>query len=488
MKYTELKESAGGMAKRWLESQTTPHYWTDANDNRYKMANLVQLPLESTELPMQDLLLELETVVENMRLKMDDVKVVNKQPNAPSAAMLIVMQDEAGKLYPFLKWFRKRTMDVLGMHWTPADFYRETGLEWEQTRVTGTGKNKTAEVIKRIDLKPVDTVAVNTDVRAVEVPVQVEQKLKDKGIDDELVLKFVELTNNALLGKKNPVEGLAPYERDIKVDFGEVTTPLALIDGTLAGGDYQSVNTELLKPLGVTWKSARSAFYPEALNEPLYDSQLTWANGTVLRISNKAEGKGGAASLASIATVIKRYPERFSAEDKNLLATKYDKFVKAVNIITTNTSVEGPLKLAVALNKLSEDDANIVRRYLAEKITKDTSGLSQNLKNILNDTTIMNAKKDKPDYAVCYHLISAIARIVVKYLNEDVALSSEFFRFILTRANLVQVNQFTSRTGDAVGWQKFDVVWPPVFTGKIMFSASDFQSNKRPGNRLAFKT
>jgi hypothetical protein len=30
------------------------------------------------------------------------------------------------------------------------------------------------------------------------------------------------------------------------------------------------------------------------------------------------------------------------------------------------------------------------------------------------------------------------------------------------------------------------VIWPPTFTGKIKFSASDFQSNKKASQRLAF--
>jgi hypothetical protein len=78
--------------------------------------------------------------------------------------------------------------------------------------------------------------------------------------------------------------------------------------------------------------------------------------------------------------------------------------------------------------------------------------------------------------------------LVVGHLNQDVALTTEFFKFILARANLIQVNQYTAREGDAVKFSKFDVIWPPVFTGKIKFSASDFQSNKKPTSRLSFKT
>jgi len=485
MNFKELQESAGGMAKRWLETQTSPHYWTDAAGNRYTMANLAQFPIKKPNLPMEDLLLEIETIVEDMGLTIEQVQVVNTQPTKQGAAMLVVMQDQKKKLYPFIKFFQKRTMDNIGMHWTPTEFEKSTGLAWEQTRVTGTGKDRQAEVIKRIGLKPVDVVEVNTNIKPIQVPVQVDIKLQERNVDKKLSTAIGQLVNNALLGKTTSVKGLAPYERDIKVDFGEVATPLALINGNLAGGNYYDVETQLLKTLGVTWKSVKSVFYPAALNEPLYDSQINWPNGTTLRISNKAEGKGGAASLSSIAGVIKKYPERFDAADKRLLKTKYKIFVTAIDTIMQYNAVDGPLVLANAMGIITAKEVEIVRFYVNQKITRGTKNITPNLKNIMK---LMAAKTDNPDYAVCYHLISAIARACIQRLNADVALTTEFFTFILSRANLIQVNQFTSRSGDAVGWGRFDVVWPPVFTGKIVFSAADYQANKRPGNRLAFKT
>ena len=108
------------------------------------------------------------------------------------------------------------------------------------------------------------------------------------------------------------------------------------------------------------------------------------------------------------------------------------------------------------------------------------------MQEIINNKSIFNAKTDKPDYKVCYHVIASLARLVVKHLNGDIGLTTEFFKFMLSRANLVQVNQFTERKGDGVAFSKFDVIWPPNFTGKIKFSASDFQSNKKSSSRLAF--
>jgi hypothetical protein len=104
----------------------------------------------------------------------------------------------------------------------------------------------------------------------------------------------------------------------------------------------------------------------------------------------------------------------------------------------------------------------------------------------VQDKTIFDAKTQLPDYKVSYHAVASLARMVVKHLNADIALTTEFFKFMLSRANLVQVNQFAAKDSGGVAYTRFDVIWPPVFTGKIKFSASDFQSNKKPTSRLAF--
>jgi hypothetical protein len=63
-------------------------------------------------------------------------------------------------------------MDNLGMHYSPADFERETGLAWQQTRMTGTGKDRKEEVIARVDLKPKNSVPTNTNLAISAVPAQ----------------------------------------------------------------------------------------------------------------------------------------------------------------------------------------------------------------------------------------------------------------------------------------------------------------------------
>lgn len=483
-----LMEAAGGMSKRWLESQQSPIYFLDSQGNRYTIDNLVLFPLQQPFLPVAELGAEVEDSIKAMGLSQQDIKFINRMPAKQGAGMLIIMKNQNGQLFPFFKFFPKREMDNLGMHYSPADFERETGLAWQQTRMTGTGKDRKEEVISRVDLKPLFAVPTNTVMSISAVPAQSGKMLSanDK-VGPELADKLQTLLKNTLNGSTEPVPGLAPYERDIKVDFGEVATPLGLVAGKHVGGNFAKVQDELLAPLGVSWSSATEVFYPAAGNEPLYDSQIQWPNGEKLRISNKAEGKGGAASTTSILEIIDKYPERFSKKDKAMLAPggRYGDFVTALRTIAGVKSFEGPVELAVKFGYIDQADAQNVLENLKNK-TNDIKLLTPRLQEIVNDKSIFNAKTDKPDYKVCYHAIASLARLVVKHLNADINLTTEFFKFMLSRANLIQVNQFTTKKDDGVAFSRFDVIWPPVFTGKIKFSASDFQSNKKVSQRLAF--
>ena len=483
-----LAEAAGGMSKRWLESQQSPIYFLDAQGNRYTIDNLLLFPLEQPFLPVAELGAELEDSISQMGLTRQNITFVNRMPAKQGAGMLIIMKNQNSKLFPYFKFFPKREMDNLGMHYSPADFERETGLAWQQTRMTGTGKDRKEEVIARVDLKPKNSVPTNTNLAISAVPAQSYNMLAaDPKIGPELAQKLQTLLKNTLDGRVEPVPGLVPYERDIRVDFGEVAAPLGLVAGAHVGGSYQKVAAELLGPLGVSWGSATQVFYPEAGNEPLYDSQIQWPNGEKLRISNKAEGKGGAASTTSILEIIDKYPERFSDKDKAMLAPggKYGDFVTALRTIASVKSFEGPVKLAQEFKYIDSTDAENAQENLKNK-TNDINLLTPRLQEIVKDTSIFNAQTDKPDYKVCYNVIASLARQVVKHLNADIGLTTEFFKFMLSRANLIQVNQFTTRTDDGVAFSRFDVIWPPTFTGKIKFSASDFQSNKKASQRLAF--
>jgi hypothetical protein len=483
-----LAEAAGGMSKRWLESQQSPIYFLDAQGNRYTIDNLVLFPLEQPVLPVAELGVEVEDTITQMGLTRKNITFVNRMPAKQGAGMLIIMKNQNGKLFPFFKFFPKREMDTLGMHYSPADFERETGLAWQQTRMSGTGKERKEEVISRVELKPKQAVPTNTNLAILAVPAQSYNMLAaDPKVGPELAQKLQTLLKNTLNGSVEPVPGLVPYERDIRVDYGEVAAPLGLVAGAHVGGSYSKVENELLGPLGVSWSTATQVFYPEAGNEPLYDSQLVWPNGEKLRISNKAEGKGGAASTTSILEIIDKYPERFSDKDKAMLEPdgKYGDFVTALRTIVGSSSVAGPVQLAQEFKYIDSTDAENALENLKNK-TNDITLLTPRLQEIVNDKSIFNAQTDKPDYKVCYNVIASLARLVVKHLNADIGLTTEFFKFMLSRANLIQVNQFTVRKDDGVAFSKFDVIWPPTFTGKIKFSASDFQSNKKSTSRLAF--
>ena len=482
-----LVEASGGMSKRWLESQQSPIYFLDSQGNKYTIQNLVLLPDQTPAAPVEQLGAELDTAIRQLGFKQSNITFVNRMPAKQAAGVLIVMQDQNKKLYPYFKFASKRDMDNLGIHWSPADFEKETGLAWQQTRMSGSGANRQEQVISRIELKPKFSVPTNTPMSISDVPARSEQTLLANDIEPDLANKLQELLANTLAGNKTPVAGLEPYQRDIQVDYGEVATPLGLVAGKFVGGSFSKVNSDLLRPLGVSWNTASQVFYPEAGNEPLYDSQIMWANGEKLRISNKAEGKGGAASTTSILEIIDRYGDRFSADDMALLEPggKYGKFITALRTIVRAKSFEGPVRLAQEFEFINDADAESALQNLNAK-TNDINLLTPRLREIVQDKTIFDAKTQLPDYKVSYHAVASLARMVVKHLNADITLTTEFFKFMLSRANLVQVNQFAAKDSGGVAYTRCDVIWQPVFTGKIKFSASDFQSNKKPTSRLAF--
>jgi len=505
LEHIQLDEAQGGMAKRYLETQKGQAInFVDAQKNRYTIANVTVFPDASTpNIPVSDLGQLLKDTAKKLKIDTKTIQFTNpipQDPNKLGAGILVVMQDEHKQLHSFFRYESKRKPDAIGIHWSPTDFAQSTGIKWEETRMSGKGAEKTEQVIARVELKPRFSVPTNTRIPIAQIPEQSAgmlgkevafKKIKRDAFEANKVDLFKQLLTNALLGSNAMVPGLAPYERDIRVDFGEVASPLALASGKNVGGDYVKVQTDLLKEMGVTWKGITAVNYPEAQNEALFDSILVWGNGETLRVSNKAEGKGGAASLSSIIEVIDKYPERFSsAKDQALLNGKYAKFVNIIrDLVAVSPAWKGVVAAAKNLKFIDAKDEEIIIGYAENRITRGTKGLTPRLIKYLKDPKVMAAKTDAPDYGVCFHLLGAMARLVVGYLNQDVELSTEFFKFVLSRANLIQVNQFTHNDGQGgVGWSKFDVKWPPVFNTKIKFSASDYQSNKMPTSRLAFKT
>ena len=100
-----LTESAGGMSKRWLESQKSPVYFLDDQGNRYTIHNLLLFPEEETKVPIQQLGTELESTIDKLGLTKQDIQFVNAMPAKNGAGMLIIMKNQNGLLFPYFKFF-----------------------------------------------------------------------------------------------------------------------------------------------------------------------------------------------------------------------------------------------------------------------------------------------------------------------------------------------------------------------------------------------
>jgi len=496
MQIKELLESQGGVSKRWMVQQQTPNQptiFTDAQENPYILTNVTVFPLAlkpitktPLKLPQDQLLNQIESTCGMLQINPKSIKYVNAPTRAELAGALVIVTDAKKKKHAFFKYFAARKPDEQGIYWSMTDFKNDTGIEWQQQRVSGTGPTKTKVAIKQLAVKPSNfpDLVTGSSVAPKAVPDIVYNTILDTTKNQELAEKLKILTLNTAVGKTTPVPGLGVYEHSLRVNFGEVVSPLALISGKLVGGQYQRVETDLLAPMGLSWKGAKAISYPKG-NERLFDSIIYWPDGTDLKISNKAEGKGGAASTTSLYKTYLDYPERFASRaDKLKLSGKYAIFMDVLAIAYKNKSLMGMLEIAEYLKLISGKEKTWIYDYV-QSGSNNAKLLSPKLIKIRDQVT---PKPGTQGVKAAYHLSSGLANLVVRTLNKDKNLVSEFFKFMLSKANLVQVDQYTQKQGDGLAFSQFNVQWPPHFPKSVLFDASDFQTNKAPGAKLAFKT
>ncbi len=53
---------------------------------------------------------------------------------------------------------------------------------------------------------------------------------------------------------------------------------------------------------------------------------------------------------------------------------------------------------------------------------------------------------------------------------------------------MVQVKATLKTSGDGAHYSDFNVIWPPAFTGTILFDASkNYSASAKPGGKICFK-
>lgn len=467
-----ITESEGGILRRAQEVAQGKTITFAKGEQTINLVSATVIP-EGPE-PRYESMEEFDTALEEKLKEIGSPKVLyySKLQKSHGAALITVWKMDGGETVAFIKFANTKRPGALSITWTNSDFTRETG--WVQTN------NKIAERAQ-FKLKPNELFATDVDLQIAGLA----ETVKARGdLPPEVEQQIKQLLVNVEQGIRTPVAGAENYMTTYEVDLGESAAPIALATGNFVSGSYKEAEDSLLVPLGLTWNDITSVLFPGAGSNLLYDSYLRLNKNTTLKVSSKDKKGGAAASVTGLVKEIQDNPERFTEVTNK---PSYQEILSVVDIIASNTAVKGPLKLAVDLGLIDFKDSETILNLIGrgQKYTPDAKWAETN--GIKAALARKGAKFNDPAYDMGYHLLAGVAEMIADKLNAMQDIDS-FFRAILERSTMVQVKARMTKGAGGASFTDFQVIYPPVFTGKIKVVASNnYMATRKPIGKISFK-
>lgn len=489
-----LQESQGGIFRRGQEvEQGAEIKFKNAETNQeIKLLSTEILPQTGEYQTPQELEQAVSDFCTMFEVPPENMQYAGAKPEKAHIAMASIWTDlTTGEPMAFIKLSANRSTGAAPIMQSNADFKKAFGYG---------AVGKTAQR-QTLQLKPKDVLAFDEWLNPQGVVRSVANRLKTRDdLDENMKQGLVQLVSNVAKGVSRPVPGMGQFETSLEVDYGEVPAPIALITGNFVSGDYKKAEEGLLAPLELTWGSLSNILYPKAGGEKIYDSYIQIDAKNKLKVSSKDKKGGAAASITGLVDEINNNPEKFQDvlinENFASLLAILKAIAKAPNTYQgsakqSSKSINGPLILGVDTFKfIDENDAKIIvglmnspnNRMRPEDAYKKKI-ISSNLYNIV---TVKGAKYEDPSYNLGFHLMACVAKNIANIVNKDPN-TDILFRAILERSNMVQVKTTVRKMGDGAAFTDFKVVYPPIFSGKmVMVADNNYMATRKPIAPLSF--
>lgn len=264
---------------------------------------------------------------------------------------------------------------------------------------------------------------------------------------------------------------------------GEILQPIAIMAGANVGSGIEAAKKDLIPDQ--EWADL-DLYWPSGKNHALVDSAFVRADGLEIGISSK--GKSGAdASMKNIMDAINK-----SRVKNSTLLDSYPDVVNVCEMCNQFDAEKGPVEIAKMLKLITEQTGDQI-----EKLPWGT-GVKNQQKLTLNDLqalknpeliTVFNsfgAKTDHQNYNLYYHMVSNLAKMVAKRLNEDNDFGEGMMAF-MKQSSIVQVYTNIGNTGNDVSVTNFKSVYPPQFDGIITVNGGKNYASTKISGKLAFK-
>jgi hypothetical protein len=500
-----LKESSGGMMRRAEESNRgkVVSFRNPQGDN-INLLDAFVIPEEGDQVEDQPELDQgLRQYLGSKSIALNDAKFLPPQfglttPEKAGAALVLVFYDEQlKKNIAYIALKQKKKPGAYPIFLSNTEFTSLTGYVLMDGKVPGSGKMSSTQERAQMKLKPIDVIPTNVEIPTDSIPAQAQQFISRRtDLDEEVKHQIVELLENVLEGKAQGVPGADQFLKAYEIDLGETAAPMALVKNNFVTGAYTEAEAGVLAPLGASFATIRSVKFPSSGTENLYDSYLVIDDRNILRVSSKDKSGGAKASVIGILKDIQKYPERFEGLFQDPEMNKILETIKTINDPDKETyvgksprwkrngSIAGALQLGVQLAVITKDQSDRIMTI----IDSDTKTLTERQLGDLAKLLDYKGTRDttRPDYRIGWHLLAAVATEVCNRINSNPKVDA-FFKAVLERSNMIQVKTRMSKDANGAYFSQFEVIYPPVFTGKMtMDSSTNFYATREPVGKLGF--
>lgn len=507
-----LIESEGGMARRAEEAGRGKRVaFKNSDGNVINMVSAQVFPQDEDRMDSyQQLLPEIQDYLAANGVPQTNVLTLPAgngfvTPEQAGAALVMVFKDETSKKN--LAWIalkRAKKPGAYPIFLQTKEFANLTGYvqlsgkEGEEDKVSGIQQRALT------NLKPVGILPTNTELTVDEIVNKVQVTIQDREDLPEVIRnQVVKLLQEVESGSSNPVPGAGEYAKSYEIDLGETAAPIALIKKKFLSGAWQQAEAGL----NVNFSQVRGVEYPNDPAEKLYDSYLIIDDVFKIRVSSKDKAGGAKASVSGVVDDITNYPDRYEGLFDPATNPGFDILLDIVKTIKDpdmsyvadskqwkrNGAIASTLELGVKLEIITAEQATDImsiidsdQQFVDSEELGDLSAILK-LKGTDDNT--------RPDYRIGWHLLAGVATGVANKVNKDYK-TDAFFKAVLERSNMIQVKTTLTQTTvqDELGkpspgayFSRFEVIYPPVFTGTIRLdSSSNFYATRRPVGKMGF--
>lgn len=484
MRYREFfVEASGGLARRWLEKQQGKDtFFLDPKNNRWDLEDVSFWPADPDLAYQSD---ETTNAVDKMndeinaylaKKNLKTVKVISpKTATSKQTAAMVVVVSHGNERIAYVKHVdHKHSVGVNPITWTNTAFQTATGLALQSAQM-----KKAA-----VPLDPADIITPGSMYGVDNLIGAVSNKMAGANVPEALKTGASVLLTNVKEGKKDPVPGVAEHKPVVEIKLGEIAAPIALVTGNFVSGAYAQANKELITPMGGTWQTSKGISFPDKA-EMLIDSYLHFPNG-VVGISSKDASGGAKPSVKIIVETLEQKQDEFDSK----FLQKNSSIIEVLKDLDSKSAVDGVLNALQMLentaNAISPEDIKWFRSIYG-KGNVPLESAPESVQQFIKASRYQRIDYNHPEYQLGYHVLAIWARALVDEINRDRNAITNFFKTILNKSNMVQVLARTKATGDALAYDNFNVIWPPVFTGSILANADSYTSRTRPTRKIAFE-